>query len=132
MSGGIASLTRDTRGPAVTYILAGGAVLFFLLLAVTVLAFHRPVTSELLIIHIWAVLELSAAAALYGAGRFGPVRAAFIASLAGIATVTALICYVLYYRLDEIAGYRAGMVPLAADAVVMGIFLMTMAVSADQ
>ena len=40
-----------------------------------------------------------------------------------------MICYVLYYRLDETAGYRIGMVPLAADAFVMAVILAVLAVS---
>lgn len=43
---------------------------------VTTVAFHRIVTSELIIIHIWIALELSSVAVLYGTGCFGPGRAA--------------------------------------------------------
>jgi hypothetical protein len=111
------------------FILLGGAALFFVMLPVTVIAFHRAVTSELLIIHVWAALELSAVAVLYGTGRFGAGRAVALAALVGIATIAGLICYVLYYRLDETAGYRIGMVPLIADAFVAAVFLGVLAVS---
>ena len=129
MSVGINSLSQDAKGFPVRFILTGSAVLFFVLLPVTAIAFHRMVTSELMIIHIWAALELSAVAVLYGTGRFGAGRAAALAALAGIATVTGLICYVLYYRMDDTARYWSGMVPLATDAVVMAVFLGVMAVS---
>ena len=107
----------------------GAAARFFVLLAVTSIAFHRPLTSELLIIQVWAAIELCAIAALYTADRFGPGRAATIAALVAIATVVGMACYVLYYRLDEAAAYRAGMAPLAVDAVVMAVFLAVMAFS---
>lgn len=129
MSAGIYSLSENSRGLPVRFILIGGAVLYLILLFVTTRVFHRTVTSELIIILIWAVLELSAVNVLYGAGRFGSGRAAILAALVGIATVVGLICYVLYYRLDGMSSYRDGMVPLITDALAMVIFLGTLAVS---
>ena len=129
MSGGINSLSQDSKGLPVKFILLGGAALFFVLLPVTAIVFHRIVTSELLIMHIWGALELSAVAVLYGTGRFGAGRAVTLAALVGIATVAGLICYMLYYRLDETASYWNGMVPLTTDAFVMAVFLGVLAVS---
>lgn len=129
MSGGINTLSPESKFLQVKYILAGCTGLFIVLLLVTSVIFRRSVTSELLIIHIWLALELSAIAVLYGTGRFGAGQAAALAALVAIATVIGLICYVLYYRLDEAAGYRIGMVPLAADALVMTVFLGVMTVS---
>ena len=129
MSVGINSLSQDSKGLPVRFILMGGAALLLVLLPVTAFAFHRIVTSELIIMHIWAALELSAVAVLYGTERFGAGRAATLAALVGIATVAGLICYVLYYRLDETARYWIGMVPLTADAFVMAVFLGVSAVS---
>jgi hypothetical protein len=129
MSGGINSLSQDSKSLPVRFILLGSAALFLVLLLVTAIAFHRIVTSELIIIHIWAALELSVVAVLYGTGRFGSGRAATLAALVGIATVIGLICYVLYYRLDGTASYWNGMVPLMMDAFVMAVFLGVLAVS---
>jgi hypothetical protein len=129
LSVGINSLSRDSKGLPVMFILMGGAALFIVLLLVTAIAFHRIVTSELILLHIWAALELSAVVVLYGTGRFGAGRAAALAALVGIATVAGLICYVLYYRLDETASYLSGMVPLTTDAFVMAVFLVVLAVS---
>ncbi len=130
MSFGISSLSQESaRGLPVKLILLGCTALFFVLLPVTAIAFRRMVTSELILIHIWAALELSAVAVLYGTGRFGAGRAAMLTALVGIAAVAGLICYVLYYRLDETARYWNGMVPLAADAFVIAVFLGVLAVS---
>ncbi len=128
MSGGINTLSDDSKGVPVRYVLVGGVALFIVMLLVTSIAFHRIVTSELMIIHVWAVLELSAVAVLYGTGRFGPGRMMAMAVLLGTATLAGLICYVLYYRLDEITRYHVGMVPLAADAFVMALFLSLLAI----
>ncbi len=129
MSVGINSISDVSKALPVRFILMGCAALFFILLLVTSIVFHRPVTSELLIIHIWAALELSAVAVLCGSGQLGMGRAAALAALVGIATIAALICYILYYRLDGTARYWIGMVPLMTDALVMAVFLVLLAAS---
>lgn len=127
MSVGINALSHVSKGLSVIFILIGGAVLFLILLPVTSVIFHRAVTSELIIIHIWAVAELAAVAVLYG--RLGAGRTITLAVLIGIATVAGLICYMLYYRLDKTASYWNGMIPLATDAVVMAVFQVMLALS---
>jgi hypothetical protein len=129
MSAGINALSHNSKSLPVRFILIGGAVLFVVLLLVTSIAFHRIVTSELIIIHIWVALELSAVAVLYGTAHFGPGRGATLAVLVGIATVVGLISYVLFYRLDGMSGYWDGMIPLITDAFVMAVFLGVLAVS---
>ena len=129
LSVGINSLSQDSKGLPVKYILLGGVALFFVLLLLTAVVFHRIVTSELLIMHIWVALELAAVAVLYETGRFGAGQAATLAAVVGIAFIAGLICYVLYYRLDETAQYWSGMVPLASSAFVIAVFLGVFAVS---
>lgn len=129
MSAGIFSYSFISKGLPVRFILIGGAVLYVALFLVTTMAFHRIVTLELIIIHIWAVLELSAVAVLHGTGRFGSGRAMALGVLVGIATVVGLICYVFYYRLDGMSSYWDGMVPLVTDSVVMVVFLGGLATS---
>ena len=128
LSVGISSLSHDSMGLPVKFILIGTAVLFVVLLFVTTIVFQRQVTSELIIILIWAALEFSAIAVLYGTGRFGLGGAVTMAVLVGIATIVGVICYVLYYRLEGMSSYRVGMVPLATDAFVMAVFLGMLAV----
>jgi hypothetical protein len=121
LSGGISSLSQESTALPVRYIALGGAALFVVMLLVTVIVFHRIVTSELMIIHIWVMLEMSAVVVLYGTGRFGAGRAATLCALLGIAFVIGMICYVLYYRLDETASYLAGLIPLVNDAFVTAV-----------
>lgn len=123
MTAAICSLAVRSKGLPVRAILIGAAVLYILLLAVTAMVFRRPVTSELLILHIWAAVELAAVAVLAGTGRFGPERAVPLVILVGAASAVGIVCYVLYYRLGGMAGYWDGMAPLAADALVMAAFL---------
>jgi hypothetical protein len=129
MSGGINTLSKDSKSVPVWLILLGGTVLFVAMLLITTAVYHRPTTSELIIIHIWAVLELSAIVVLYGTGRFGLGRTVLLVTLAGIAFAAGVICYVLYYRLKGTAGYWDGMAPLIIDASVMAVFLGVLAVS---
>ena len=126
MSIGIYSLSYDSKGLPVWYILIGGLALFLVLLPLTAIVFHRSVTSELIIMHIWVVLELSAIAMLYG--RFGTGLTISLAALVGIAFVVGLICYMLYYRLDKTTSYWIGIIPLATDAFVMAVFLVVLAI----
>ncbi len=126
MAGGINSLPG--KGLPVRYILLGAIVLFVVLLTVTQVVFRRTVTSELMIICIWAAVECSAIAVLQGSGRFGTGRAVILALIVGFATIIGLVCYILHYRLDETAQYWNGIIPLTADAIVMAVFLAVMAV----
>lgn len=129
LSGGISSLSQSSESIPVMFILLGAVALLIVLVLVTTMAFHRIVTSELIIILIWAALELSVIAVLYGTGRFGSGSAVTLAVLVGIGTIVSLICYVLYYRLDETASYWVGMVPLTAAGLAVAVILGVLAVS---
>jgi len=129
ISSGINTLSNDAKSMPLRLILLGGIVLFAVMILVTTAVFHRPLTSELLIVHIWTALELCAVIVLYGTGRFGLGRTVILLTLVGIAFVTGMICYILYYRLEGTAGYRDGMVPLIVDASVTAVFLGVTAVS---
>jgi hypothetical protein len=120
---GISSLYPDSNGLPLSFIMISVGGLFLVLLPVTTIVFHRMLTSELILIHIWTALELSAVDILYGIGRFGTGRSITLATLTGIAAIIGLICYVLYYRMDETARYWSGMIPLIADAFVIMVFL---------
>ena len=65
---GIYSLSHDGNGSPVLYILLGAVAFFIIFLIVTKTAFHRVVTSELLLVTVWAALELSVIAVLLGSG----------------------------------------------------------------
>jgi hypothetical protein len=126
MSYGIHSLSSYSNGLPVKVILISVGVLFLILLPITTIIFNRILTEELILIHIWAALELSALNVLYGTDRFDSGRTIILVTLIGIATIVGLICYMLYYRLDEIASYWNGMIPLITDALVMLVFLLVL------
>ena len=100
-------------------IAAAGLIIYVVLLAVTSGLLHRQVTSELLIITAWAVLELSLVSFLYGIGRFGmPVTLGSVMLILAAAAIS-MVCYLLYYSLAPYPGFIDGMIPLIAVAVVM-------------
>ena len=104
-----------------------GAVAYAVLLAGTTLIFHRQVTSELLIIVAWTVLELCTVSFLY---RCGGLRNAAAWTLAGIvlaAAVASLICYLLYYRLPYTPGFIVGCIPLALAVLTIALVNLTAA-----
>lgn len=102
------------------WVLRGGIAAYLVLLAVTLLVFHRPVTTELFLIVGWAMLALSEVNALYGAGALSRSAGIGFCLLVAAAAAASLVCYVRYYHLDARAGFVDGMIPLLAAAAVMG------------
>ena len=123
---GISSLSPSSNGLPVKVILISVFILFLVLLPTSIVIFHRTVTSELILIHFWVALVLSAVVVLHGTGHFNFAHTATLVTLTGIATVVGLICYMLYYSLDESARFWNGMIPLIADSVVSLVFLVVM------
>ncbi len=125
---GMRAIPHEAKLFPTNSILWGGIAAYFVLLAVTSLFFKRQVTTELILIVGWAMMEMSEIDALYGAGRFGLKAAVILSVVIGFAAVISLICYVLYYRLELTAGYIDGMVPLIILPLVMAGISVTMAV----
>ncbi len=100
-------------------VLLVGAVAYAALLVLTRLAFHRQVTTELLLIVGWTVLAFLAGNALYGLGVVTRNGALGLFAAAVLIAVASMVCYVLYYGLGDRAGYIDGMIPLMIVAVYM-------------
>lgn len=129
LSIGINSLSQPGKGFPVMFILPGAVAFYIILLAVTKIAFQRIVTSELLLITIWAALEWSAIAVLQGSGRFGLGQALTLAALVTLATGAGIVCYIVHYGLDETSRFWNGLIPLIADEGVVTVFLALLALS---
>ena len=104
-----------------------GAVAYAVLLAGSVLIFHRQATSELLIIVAWAVLELCAVSFLYRCGNLTYAAAWTLAGIVLAAAVASLICYLLYYRLPYTPGFIVGCIPLALAVLTIALVNLTAA-----
>lgn len=118
---GIAALLPQASSAALRATIVGGVVVGALLLYLTSSVAHRPVTTELPLIVVWATVQLAAGITLWTAGVLrAPASSAWIVATA-IATLVGLVCYLIFYRLDPIPAYWIGMVPLAVDGVVAAI-----------
>jgi hypothetical protein len=129
---GIRSLSYAAKVIPVIYILIGAVGFYVILLVFTKIVFQRDVTSELLLITIWAAIESSAIAVLLGVGCFGVGRAWTMAAVMILATLVGIVCYVLYYRLEGMARFWDGLIPLMVDAVAVATFLVMLALPSVQ
>ena len=104
-------------------IAVGGAVAYIVLLLVTKICFHTVVTTELILIVGWAVMEAVVITRLDAAGLLGRSDF-FVLSLAVVAAVViSMVLYVAYYRMDEMKAFYTAMVPLVTEAVAMIILI---------
>jgi hypothetical protein len=107
-------------------ILLAGLVAYIAMLLVSAKVFARPVTSELLFIVLWLVLELSVLDILQAAGLSAALTGLGLAVIIGIFIIN-MACYMLYYHLSPQLAYISGMIPLgvgglAALAVALHIW----------
>ena len=100
-------------------VMALGIAICFLMMIFTSTVFHRPVTTELLLITGWAVLELVTVNKLYGTEIFERPLAIVLCALIAAAFIVNMVLYIAYYRLDAWNAYRLAAVPLAVDGVYM-------------
>lgn len=101
------------------WIVAAGAVCYAILLWASTALFHRQVTSELLIITAWAVLELCTVNFLYRGGAVAQTPALILAGMVLAGMMGSLVCYLLYYRLAYVQSFIVGCIPLALAEIIM-------------
>lgn len=100
-------------------ILISGVGAYIVLMIVTRFIFHRIVTSELLLIVGWTMLELWAIVALNSGGSLSDVRFTILAFVLAAAFIVSIILYVAYYRMEEMKAFYTAMIPLIAAEVFM-------------
>lgn len=122
----VALIIRGANGKDIAHsffsartVLLIGAVSYAVLLIMTQIAFHRQVTTELLLIVGWTALAFLEINALYGLGMISRNGALALFAAAVMVAVLSMICYVLYYGLGARAGYIDGMLPLILVAIYM-------------
>ncbi len=100
-----------------------GIVVYMILLYCTRVFLHRIVTTELLLIVGWIMLEIAVANAAYGYGVLDGSKLMIQLTVNSIAAVASLILYLLYYKVKPDTGYVFGMISLITEATAMGVFL---------
>ena len=115
---GILVLLPKASVLALVATLVGGVLVGVLLLVLTTRVAHRPATTELPLIVVWATAQLTAGVTLWTAGvLMSPAPSVWVAATV-VATVVGLACYLVFYRLGPVAAYWTGMVPLAVDGLL--------------
>jgi len=111
-------------------VIIGGIAAYALLLVVTLVILKRPVTTELFLIVGWGMLALSAVNALFSVGVFSHgLSVAFVVVVFAIIIVS-LILYALYFRMEGVAGYIGGMIPLVLVIAVTIVISISIVFSA--
>ena len=111
------------------FILWGGLAALIILLIVTALLLKRPVTTELFLIVGWCMLALSEINALFRSGLFSQGLSVGFLVLIFAAAAISMVCYILYYNLNNAAGFVTGMIPLIISAIVIAIISIFIAIS---
>jgi hypothetical protein len=111
------SLTRSIIGGF--QLLAIGAIVYVALLLFSMLVLKRPVTTELLLIVGWAVLQISYTNVLYGTEHISLALASILILLIIAFAVVSFIAYLFYYQLAPMPSYIDGMIPLVLVMVMM-------------
>lgn len=102
-------------------IVAAGVLVYLALLAITGLAMHRQVTSELLIIVLWATVAALEINTLITLGVFGARVGLVLAGLSLLAAAVSLVCYLRFYQLEAAPAFVDGAIPLLLAGVMTGV-----------
>lgn len=110
------SLPASWPGSGMLFIMA--LLVYFILLTGSVKLFGRKPTTELILMVLWALMEIMALGALHETGAltgtaYGLTWAAVIA-----ASLIAFAAYMMYYRMDDDTAYITGAIPLLVDGAV--------------
>jgi hypothetical protein len=106
-----------------TLLIAGGVIAYILLLLITTRFFKRPVTTELLLIVSWMVLELTVISTLNAGGRLSDLRFWIMLVIIEAAFILSMVLYVLYYRMEPMKAYYAAMIPLITEGISMAVLV---------
>jgi len=102
-------------------IVIGCIAAYLCLLAVTRFVFHRQVTTELILIVGWVMLELLEVNTLYGCNTLGKPAVILLFCVTAAAAAGSFIAYMCYYKLAPKSAYIDGMVPLILIGAVFAI-----------
>lgn len=117
---------RGLTGVPLWVFAVGGIIAYVALAAVTQGLLHRQITTELVLIVLWAAFELAAICRLGGAGVIPMAIAMTLLALTVVLFVGSMVCYVLYYRLPAWPAFLTGCAPLVAvgiEAAAIAVFI---------
>ena len=125
---GLNALPKGTAKLSAPGIFLAGIALYAAMLLITAKCFSRHVTTELVLITGFLVLELSVVSALNAADSLSDGRFYVMLAVSIAAYIAGMILYVLYYRVEPVRAFYLAMVPLAADGIAVLILILLMLV----
>lgn len=99
-------------------LLALALLVYFILLAGSVKLFGRKPTTELILLVLWALMEIMVLGVLHEAGGLAGTAYGLTWAAVAAASLIALAAYMMYYRMDDDTAYITGAVPLLVDGAV--------------
>ena len=99
------------------WILVVGIAAYVLLLLMTRFVFHRIVTTELILIVGWTMLEIAVICNLNAAGGLSESGFTIMCTVIAVAFIISIILYVAYYRMEEMKAFYTAMVPHVTEVV---------------
>ena len=114
----ISTATTFLISPA--HILISGVIGYIVLLLITRFLFNRIVTSELLLIVVWTMLEVW----VTGSGILPESHFWAMIAVIAVAFLISMICYVAYYKMEEMKAFYTAMVPLVLAIISMTVLVL--------
>lgn len=105
-------------------LVVGGIASYVALLFITSGPLHRPVTSELLIIVLWATVALLEVNTLAVLGSISPRLGWTLMALCLAGTAASLVCYQWFYGLNGMAAFVDGTIPLVLAGFMTGLIVL--------
>ena len=113
---------------SIMHIIFAGIVGYLVLVLITRYFFKRVVTTELILIVGWMMLEVAVTNRLNAEGFLPDNRFFGMCIVLAIAFVISIVLYVMYYRMDDTKAFYSAMIPLITEAVSMGVLLIAIIV----
>ena len=98
-----------------------GVVACIAMMLITRYGFGRIVTTELILIAGWTVLETTVINRLNAAGILSDNQFGVMCVVIAAAFTVSMILYVAYYRMEEMKAFYAAMIPLVTEAAAMAV-----------
>lgn len=115
---GIHGLPLPAFWPGGTMLLALALLVYFILLTGSVKLFGRKPTTELILLVLWALMEIMVLGVLHEAGALAGAAYGLTWAAVAAASLIAFAAYMMYYRMDDDTAYITGAVPLLVDGAV--------------
>lgn len=115
---GIHGLPLPPSWPGGTMLLTLALLVYFILLAGSVKLFGRKPTTELVLLVLWALMEIMVLGVLHEAGGLAGTAYGLTWAAVAAASLIAFTAYMMYYRMDDDTAYITGAVPLLVDGAV--------------